>query len=924
MIGGLPIADCRIPTKPSNNQIGNRQLRIAIMLDWKQEICLRLAELKLEPTREAEIVEELGQHFESRYEELLSSGATTEEATRNVLAELSDGDSLVKELQRVERCHKREPDALQTRRSKMFGDLWRDVVNGIRLLARRPGFASIAVLTLALGIGANTAIFSVVYAVLMKPLPYVEADRLVWLTERHDQIATRWISYPNFLDWRERSESFDSLALIRGWQLTLTGDSEAQSVNARMVTPDYFSVMRVSPIMGRVFDDQQDKFGAQRVTVLSHAYWQSQFGGDHEIVGKSVTLDNESYTIIGVIPPEFQHHGPPSLWVSTTQYAERGSGWFSREDRVAGFVIGRLKPEVTIEQARADMKSIEQQLISEYPMQNAGNAIHVVTLQESIVGSSRQSLLLLFAAVGVVLLIACANVANLLLARAATRKKEFAIRAAIGASRWRLLRQLMAESVVLALAGGALSLLLTKWCVDLLVRFAPATLPRMSGVNIGWRVLGFTLGLSVLTGIVFGIAPAWQSTKTDLNEALKDSGRTTDARGGRLRSAFVVAEVALAMVLLVTAGLLIKGLTRVLGSDPGFNSVNVITMRVLPRKAYPARPQLSQFYSQLLDRIGALPGVEAACVLNDDLPGIEPGWQNDINPEVNGEYLKIKPGELINVDWGIVSPDYFKTMGITIKQGRTFTRQEALGGAKVVLVDEQLARQFWQPGEAVGRHIKYDSPDPHEIIGVVGDVRNYGSETLGRIKMYTPFERRPLPNSTLAVRAKGVDAASLVPVIKSEVHSINPNVPVDEIATLEDRVARNVAPRRFVTWLLGLFAGVALLLAAIGIYGVMSCSVTERTHEIGVRRALGAQDSNVLRMVLWRGMVLSLIGTAIGLAGSLALTRLLSNMLYGVAAMDPVTITGVGVLLMIVALIACYQPARRATKVDPMVALRRE
>ena len=893
------------------------------MIDWKEQIAERLADLKLAPTREAEIVEELAQHLDQRYQELRLGGNADEEARRAVLAELSEGSLLAGELSRVERCFAHEPDRLQARRTKMFEGLWRDIRYGVRLLAGQPGFASIAVLTLALGIGANTAIFSFVYAVLMQPLPYAEADRLVWITEKHEQIASRWVSYPNFLDWRERNQSFESLALFRGWLMTLTGSGEAQSLNARMVSEDYFRAMGVAPMIGRVFDDEQDRFGAPRVTVLSHAYWQSQFGGDPEILGKSLTLDNESITVIGVIPPEFKHHGPPPLWVSTAQYAEPGSGWFRREDRVAGYVIGRLKPDVTIEQARADMKSIEQQLISEYPMQNGGNAIHLVTLKESIVGSSRQSLLLLFAAVGAVLLIACANVANLLLARATTRKKEFAIRAAIGASRWTLVRQLLVESVVIGLVAGGLSLLMSKWCVSLLIRFAPETFPRMTGATLGWQVLLFAFGLSVLTGVIFGLAPAWQSTKTDLNEALKEGSRATDARGGQMRSAFVVAEVALAIVLLVSAGLLIKSLAKLLQSDPGFNSANVIAMQLLPRQAYPTRPKLGQFYSQLLDQVGALPGVEAACLTNDDLPGIEPGWQNDINPEVNGEYL-IKPGELINVDWAIVTPDYFKTMHIPIKQGRVFTRQESVRGAKVLLVDEQLARQFWPAGDAVGKHIKYDGPVPHEIIGVVGDVRNYGSESPARIKMYTPFERWPLPRSVLAVRAAGVDVTSLIPAIKGAVQTINPNVPIDEIATLEERLSPNVAPRRFTTWLLGLFAGVALLLAAIGIYGVMSYSVAERTHEIGVRRALGAPDRTVMTMILRSAMTLTLIGIATGLAASIALTRVVSNLLFGVGAFDPLTFSGVAVLLIVVALAACYQPARRATKVDPLVALRRE
>jgi putative ABC transport system permease protein len=802
---------------------------------------------------------------------------------------------------------------------------WQDLRYGARMLVKKPGFTLIAVITLALGIGANTAIFSVINAVLLRPLPYVEADRLVWLTEREELIPTRWISYPNFLDWQARSESFEAMATIRGWQMTMTGDGEAQSVTARMVTADYFRVMRAHPLLGRDFIGDEDKFGAPGVTVLSHVFWQSQFGGDREIVGRTITLNNQPFTVVGIMPPEFQHQGPPSMWVLTEQYAEPNSGWFRRENRMVGAVIARLKPGVTMEQARADMKSIEQQLITEYPIHNGGNTIRLVTLHESIVGDTRPSLLLLFGAVGLVLLIACANVANLLLARGATRQKEFAIRAALGASRWRVLRQLLIESVLLGMAGGGLGLLLASWGVELLIKFAPQDLPRLGGVTIGGPVLGFTLALSALTGIVFGLAPAWQSTKTDLQEGLKEGGRNvSDSRGGRLRNTFVVAELALAVVLLVGAGLLIKSLARLFASDPGFNAENVATMNLLPREAYPSRPKLMEFHKQVLDRISALPGVEAVCVGNGDLPGLEPGWQNDIIPEINGQYQLINPGELINVDWGIVTADYFKTMRIPIKQGRTFTTQEVALGTPVVLVDEQLASKFWPDGDALGKHIKYDGPVPHETIGVVGDVRNYGSETPGRIKIYTPFGRAPLPRSMLAVRTAGVDPSSIVAAIRSEVQAINPNVPVSEITTLEGLLAQHIAPRRFNTWLLGLFASVALVLAATGIYGVMSYAVMQRTREIGIRIALGAQTGQVLKLVLRQGMRLTGMGVAAGLVAAVGLTRVLGSLLFGVSATDPVTFAAIAFLLAGVALLACYVPARRAAKVEPMIALRHE
>ena len=804
--------------------------------------------------------------------------------------------------------------------------LLQDLRFGARMLLRRPGFTLVTVITLALGIGANTAIFSVVNAVLLRPLPYPEADRLVWMTEQHEEIANRWVSYPNFLDWRERSQSFEAMATIRGWQMTMTVDGEAQWVTARMVAADYFRVMRARPVLGRDFITDEDRFGAPYVTVLSHAFWQSQFGGDPEIAGRVVTLNNQPFKVVGVMPQEFEHQGPPALWILFEQYesAQPGGGWFSRDTRVAGGVIARLKPGVTIEQAQAEMKSIESQLIEEHPITNGGNAIRVVSLHESIVGDTRQSLLLLFAAVGVVLMIACANVANLLLARAATRRKEFAIRAALGASRWRILRQLLIESVLLALAGGGVGLLLANWSVDLLVNFAPANLPRLGGVSLGWPVLGFTLALSALTGIVFGIAPAWQGTKTNLQDTLKDGGRgATDSRGVYLRNALVIAEVALAMVLLVGAGLLIKSLARLFASDPGFNAQNVLTMQLLPRGAYPSRSQLAQFHSELVERLAAVPGVEAVSVLND-MPGFEPGWQTDINPEINGQYQKIGPGELINVDWGIVTAEYFKTLRIPIKQGRTFTPQEVVQGAPVMLVDEQLAHKFWPGGDAVGRHIKYDSATPIEIIGIAGNVRNYGSEELGRIKIYTPLGRSPLQRSTLAVRVAGVDPISLVAPIKTELQAINRNVPISEIGTLENRLDRHIAPRRFNTLLLGLFAVVALLLAAIGLYGVLAYSVSQRTQEIGIRLALGAQVSDVLKMVVKQGMLLTLSGMVIGVSASFVLTPLIESLLFGVSATDPVIFIVILIMLTAVALLACWIPARRAARADLMEALRQE
>ncbi len=795
-----------------------------------------------------------------------------------------------------------------------------------RLLFRQPAFTLIAIITLAVGIGANTAIFSVVHAVLIKSLPYPEADRLVFLNERSDEVPSRWISYPNFLEWRSRSRSFEAMSTIRGWQPTLTGEGEAQPLNARMVTGDFFRIMSVEPAIGRDFNPEQDVYGASLVTILSNTFWRTRFGGDTKIVGNTITLGNKPFTVVGILPESFQYQGRPDLWILTEQYAVPGGPWFvERDSRTAGNVVARLKPNVSIEQARAEMKSIEQQLIEQYPMQNAGNTIRLVTLQENIVGDTRSSLLLLFGAVGLVLLISCANVANLLLARAATRQREFAIRSALGASRRQVLRQLLVESSLLGLTGGIAGLLLAMWGVDLLVKFAPRNLPRMDTVSISWSVLAFTMILSLMTGIVCGVVPAWQSTKADMQETLKETARSSsDARAGRLRNIYVVAEVALALVLLVSAGLLIKSLVRLLSSDAGFDPRGVLAMNVQPRDVYPAVPNRRQFYSELLQRVNGLPGVEASSILNDDLPGLEPGWQNDINPEVDGRYQKINPGELINVDWGIVTGDYFKTMGIQLKQGRSFTAQESLEGGPVVVIDEQLARRFWPEGRAIGNHIKYDNTGPQEIIGVVGNVHNYGSESLGRIKMYTPFGRFPLQSATLSVRASGIGPLALVEEIKETVRSINPNVPIYGIETLEEELAQHIAPRRFNTWLLGALAGVSTLLAAVGLYGVMSYAVNQRTKEIGIRIALGADASHVMKLVIGRGIVLVMLGVALGLGGSFAATRLLSGLMFSVSVTDPLIFIAVPILLIGVALGACLGPARRATRVDPIEALRNE
>lgn len=793
-----------------------------------------------------------------------------------------------------------------------------DLIYGLRWLRKHPGFTSLSVLTLAVGIGVNTAMFSVVHAVLLKPLPYPEPERIVWMTESGPEVSNRWVSYPNFLDWQARNQVFESMSTFRGWSVNLTGSDQPENINSRMVTAGYFKVMGATPLLGRDFTGTDDQPDASPVTIISHAYWQQRFAGDPNVVGKEVILDDKSYTVVGVMPESFVHQGPPPLWLLMGPM-----NWKGRDVRVGGSVIARLKAGVTIDQARAEMNRISQQLFQEYPVQNAGaNSVTVVSLQDNITRSVGTALKILFGAVGLVLLIACANVANLLLARGASRRKEFAVRAALGASRWRIVRQLLMESLLLAFAGGALGLVVASWAMSFLSKVAHETVPRMDYIEIDGRVLAFNLGVSLLTGILFGIAPALRFSKTDLQETLKDSSATTtDGRGKKLRGALVVSEVAVSVALLVGAGLMVKSLMVLLNSDNGFDPNSVLTMQLkVSRNRYREREDLGRLLHRVLQTVQAQPGVEKA-TLSANLPGVSDGWQTDIAPE---GHRSLDPGEQINVDWSIVSADYFQTMKIPLLRGRTFTRDEDEQGRPVVIVDENLARRFWPNEDAVGKRLKYDSPAWHEIVGVVPEVRPFGSEAKPLIKIYTPIGRSPQRNVTLSIRAKDLDPELLTAAVTNAIHEIDKDLPVNEVATFESILARESSPRRFSAVLFAFFAALALVLAATGVYGVLSYSVSQRTHEVGIRMALGAGRRDVLRLFMGQGMMLVLLGLMIGIAGAFALTRLMSSLLFGVSTTDLFTFVVVSIGLVLVGLFACYIPARRATKVDPLVALRYE
>jgi putative ABC transport system permease protein len=793
--------------------------------------------------------------------------------------------------------------------------MFQDLKFGLRWLRKNPGFAALAVLTLAVGIGVNTAMFSVVNAVLLRPLPFPEADRIVWMAETGPEIKDRWISYPNFRDWRTRNQSFEAMSTFRGWSVNITGDDKAENLNARLVSASYFKVMRATLLLGRDFADEDDQPGATSVTILSYPFWQRRFAGDPNIVGKQITLDDEPVTVIGVMPETFSHQGPPPLWLLSGP-----ANWTLRYDRSAGTVVARLKPGVTIEQARADMNRIAQDLLRQYPRANAGaNSVVVLSLQDSITGNVRTALQILLVAVAIVLLIACANVANLLLARGAARRKEFALRAALGASRLRIIRQLLIESLLLSLTGGALGLLFATWAMVPLSRVAHETVPRLGTLSLNAKVLVFNLAASVVTGILFGIAPALRLSKTQLQETLKDSGPTTGERQGKkLRGVLVVAEVALSVTLLIGAGLLVKSMFRLLRSDIGFNPNGVLTMELKVSRGRGDKEEVSRMLHQVLEAVQAQPGVESA-TLSASLPGLRDDWQNDIAAEGQAP---LKKGEQINVDWAIVTPDYFRTMGMTLLEGRTFTRDEDEQGKPVLLVDESLARRFWPNQSALGKHIGYDSPTRHEIIGVVRDVGYYGSEVKPLIKIYTPLGRWPQRNSMLSIRSSTSDPAALAASIARAVEAIDKDLPVAEVATLDHVLAREAAPRRFNAALFSVFAVLALVLAATGVYGVIGYSVARRTHEVGIRMALGAQGRDVLGLFITDGMRLVLLGLVLGLGGAFALTRLMSSLLFGVKATDPLTYVLTVVVMVVIGLVACLLPARRATKVDPLVALR--
>lgn len=802
--------------------------------------------------------------------------------------------------------------------------LWQDLRYGLRMLVSKPGFTLIAVFTLALGIGANTAIFSVVNSVLLRPLPYPNAERLMTIWEDHrarNGPENEWTSPTGFEDWRDQAKSFDHVVALQGWGPTLTGQGEPEQLVGALVSHDTFAMLGVTPALGRSFRPEEDQRGVESVVIISNGLWRRRFGADSSLVGKRISLNGESRMVIGVMPAGFKFPiiANADIWRPIQPVLNPGCQRGCYTIRV----IARLKTDATETQARAELNALAARIEQQFPDANTKVGAALIPLREFLVGPVKTPMLMLLAAVCFVLLIACANVANLLLARSAAREKEIAIRASLGAGRWRIARQLLSESMLLAVIGGGVGVLLSYWMVDLLVNFSPQGTPRLDEIGIDWRVLGYTLAVTILTGVLFGTAPVWQLFKADLNQSLRDGGKGLHvARSGRRAlSALVVAETALALMLLVGAGLLIKSFIRLQQVDPGFNPRDVLTAVVtLPLANYPERNQIAPFYDQLLERVRALPGVQSAAAIST-LPlsgsNADAGFVIEGRPAPQPDQ---QPVAWVN----LVSHDYFRAIGMRLVAGREFNERDNENSPKVVIISEATAQRYFPNENPIGKRIGNGRPDGwREIVGVSADVKHFGLNQDARASMF--FSHRQQPSRGMFIVARtAVAPLSLSSALRGAVAAMDKNLAVSNISPMEEITAQSIGQERFTLLLLGVFSALALLLAVAGIYGVMSYAVAQRTHEIGVRMALGAQTRDVLKVVITQGMALVLAGVGIGLASAFALTRFIRGLLFGVDATDPMTFVGVAALLALVALVACYIPARRATKVDPMIALRTE
>jgi predicted permease len=909
------------------------------MPEWKPEILRRLAPLKLSPAREGEIVDELAQHLEDRYQELLASGLTEDAAYRTSFEELKGEDFLTRSLRRVERNCYREPIAPGKDSDNFFAGVLQDLHYALRMLRKSPGFTAVAVLTLALGIGANTAIFTIVDAVLLRPLPFKDPSKLVMLNESLKSLGYPEVpaAPPDIAVIERTQKSFTSLGAFQNKDFDFSGGGEPERVTAASVSASIFPVLGVQPLLGRTYTEQEDKPGTH-VAVLSYGLWQHRYAGRTNIIGQIIDLDRIPYTVIGVMPKNFQfplpgpkyNNEPAELWVPRAFTPDELQDW---GDGYNNGVLARLKSGVTFNQAQADAALVTAEIKRVYPpamvkiFNGVTPAIGLTPLHQAVAGPVETLLLVLMAAVGLVLLVACANVATLLLSRAASRSKEIAIRTALGASRKRLIRQMLTESFVLALAGGVLGILIAFWGTSGLLSLVPSSLALPHSASLGGWVLAFVATVSCLTAVVFGIAPAFQVSSVHLQGSLQESGRSgTPSRARhRLQGIFVAAEFALAMILLIGAGLLIRSFSKLQETSPGFRPDHVLTMNVpLPFDGYSKAAQVRPFYQQSIERLASLPGVISAAASND-LP-LE---------SADNEVLQVEgrpsstPG--MTVTWAL--GDYFSTMGIPLIKGRFFTPEDRIGSQPVAVINEETAKLLWPGGDALGKRLGHPFPNMmRTVVGIVGDVNDGPLGSKPGPHFYLPYFQLPddyieygnlIIPLNLVVRTS-TDPASLTSAVVAQIHSLDPGLAVAKIHTMDQEMTSSVAAPKFNTFVLGLFAFLALFLAAIGIYGVLAYAVAQQWHEIGIRMALGAQRRDVMRLILVRGARLALAGLAIGTLAAFGLTRLMASLLYGVSASDPLTFAAVAIVLLAVALAACYVPARRAMRVDPIVALRYE
>jgi putative ABC transport system permease protein len=863
---------------------------------------------------ERELTEEIRAHLEMLVELKIEEGLNPVEARRAALIELG-GEEQIKELVR------------EAKRGRQLDMLLQDLRYGARMLFKNQGFSSIAITTLALGIGANSAIFSVVDAVLLRSLPYRDPDRLVLVGYTRMNGSFNTASVDEFLEWRDQTHVFEQIAAYGFDEADLTGGGEPERLVAGLVSAGLFATLGVSPARGRDFTPGEETAGGPLVVILSDGLWLRRFGGDPQLIGRAITLGGQSRTVIGIMPPGFRFQEETELWLPLST---------NRQQYPAVSVIARLKPGVMPESVRADLSVILDRRRQASPRRYADAQVRIMGLGESLVGKARLALLVLFGAVAFVLLIACANVANLLLARAAVRRKEMAIRAALGAGRVRLVRQLLTESLLLSLAGGTAGLLLAHWAVKLIVTMSPVDIWRINESSVNGSVLGFTCLVTILTGLIAGIFPAMQTSKVEINEMLKAQSAAGGARSmrggvGRVLSALMIAELGLALVLLIGAGLMIKSFLHLRAVPKGFNPEGVLTLTIAPSRAkYPqGSPQRGVYYQEVLDRVRSLPGVESASLTTHSLPFSGLGRIGYFQVEGRPPF---EPGKEPIVSLNFISPEYFQTMGIEIRAGRSFDARDGAAAPKVAIISQTMAQRFF-PGENPIGHRLVGEPFL-TIVGVADDTRLHGLDREIYPEFYLPYTQNLNGWGVLRLMVRASSSihnsdnpsamANLATSIRNQVRVIDSNEPVSQIVTMQELLSNSVAERRFRMLLLSVFAALALLIASIGIYGVISYAVSQQTHEVGIRMALGASTGDVTMLMIWRAMRLTLIGVALGLTVAFALTRVLRNLLFSVSATDPVVFALIALLLIGVALIASYIPARRATKVDPIMVLKSE